>query len=59
MERPEGGMFTRGNGIMMTKKGEKAVLHGAGISPPGAGPGLSFRGARYLHTKSPALSPAQ
>jgi hypothetical protein len=56
MERPEGGTFTRGNGVMITKKGEKAVLHGAGISLPGTSPGWNFRGARYLQTKSPALS---
>jgi hypothetical protein len=48
-------MFTKGNGIMMTKKGEKAMLHGAGVSLPGTGPGWSVRGARYLQTRSPVL----
>ncbi len=55
-ERPQGGMFSKGNGIMMTKTGEKAVLHGSGISVQGKGPGWSMRGIRYLQTSSPALS---
>ncbi len=54
--RPEGGMFTKGDGVLMTKKGDMAMLHGTGISLPGKGPGWSIRGARYLQTKSPALS---
>jgi hypothetical protein len=55
-ERSEGGMFTKGSGLMMTNKGEKAMLHGAGVSTAGKGPGWSVRGARYLQTKSPSLS---
>jgi hypothetical protein len=55
-ERPQGGMFTKGHGIMMTKSGEKAILQGSGISVLKAGAGWSVRGARYLQTKSPALS---
>jgi hypothetical protein len=55
-ERPQGGMFSKGNGIMMTGTGEKAVLHGSGISVPAKGPGWSMRGVRYLQTTSPALN---
>lgn len=55
-ERPQGGMFSKGNGIMMTQTGEKAVLHGSGIRVPGKESGLSLRGVRYLQTSSPALS---
>ncbi|WP_128693775.1 hypothetical protein [Methanoculleus taiwanensis] len=55
-ERPQGGMFSKGNGIMMTQTGEKAVLHGSGIRVPGKEPGWSMRGVRYLQTSSPALS---
>ena len=54
-DRPDGGMFTKGNGIMMTGNGEKAILHGSGISIPGKGPGISIRGVRYLQTKAPSL----
>jgi hypothetical protein len=56
MERPQGGMFSKGHGVMMTKTGEKAELHGSGISIPGKGPGWNIRGVRYLQTKSAALS---
>jgi hypothetical protein len=54
-ERPQGGMFSRGHGILMTKGGEKAVVRGAGISVPSKGPGWSMRGSRYAQTTSPAL----
>ncbi|MDD1679189.1 MAG: hypothetical protein LUO93_08440, partial [Methanomicrobiales archaeon] len=55
-ERPQGGMLTMGQGIMMTKKGEKAVLKGSGISTSKAGPVGSIRGARYLQSSAPSLS---
>ena len=55
MERPQGGMFSRGRGILMTKNGEKAMLRGAGISVPPKGPGWSMRGTRYAQTTSAAL----
>jgi hypothetical protein len=55
-ERPQGGMYVDGNGIMMTMKGEKVVLHGSGISIPGKGPGMSMRGIRYAQTTSPSFS---
>ena len=55
-ERRQGGMYSKGNGILMTESGDKAVLHGSGISIPGKGPGWSMRGSRYLQTSSPALS---
>jgi len=55
MERHQGGMFSKGHGVLMTKGGEKAVLRGAGISIPGKGPGWSIRGTRYLQTTAPAL----
>ncbi|HVP93567.1 MAG TPA: hypothetical protein VMS89_00165 [Methanoregulaceae archaeon] len=56
MERPQGGMYNWGNGVMMTSKGEKVVLHGSGISITGMGAGMSIRGVRYAQTTSPALS---
>ncbi len=56
MERPQGGMFTDGNGIMMTLKGEKVILHGSGITIAGKGPGMTMRGIRYAQTTSPALA---
>jgi len=56
MERPQGGMITKGYGVMMTRNGEKAELHGSGISVTGRGAGTSVRGVRYLQSKSAALS---
>ncbi len=56
MERPQGGMFTDGNGIVMTLKGEKVILHGSGISITGTGPGMTMRGIRYAQTTSPTLA---
>jgi hypothetical protein len=55
MERPRGGMFSRGRGILTTKNGEKVMLRGAGISVPSKGPGWSMRGTRYAQTTSAAL----
>jgi hypothetical protein len=55
-ERLQGGMFTKGHGIMMTKSGGKATLQGSGISVPKSGPGWSIRGARYLQTSVPSLA---
>jgi hypothetical protein len=54
-ERPQGGMFSKGRGILTTKGGEKVTLRGAGISVPSKGPGMSMRGTRYGQTTSPAL----
>ncbi len=55
-DRPQGGMFTRGHGILMTKDGGKVKLHGSGISVQGKGPGMSLRGIRYAQTTVPSLS---
>ena len=55
-ERPQGGMFSDGNGVMMTMKGEKVILHGSGISVAGKGTGMNIRGVRYAQTASPSLS---
>ena len=55
-ERPQGGMYVEGNGIMMTMKGEKVILHGSGISIAEKGAGMSMRGVRYAQTTSPSLS---
>lgn len=55
-ERPQGGMYARGNGIMMTPKGEKVILHGSGISVAGKGTGTNMRGVRYAQTTAPSLS---
>jgi hypothetical protein len=54
-ERPQGGMYSKGNGIMMTMKGEKVLLHGSGITISGTGPGMKMRGVRYAETTSPSL----
>jgi hypothetical protein len=54
-ERPQGGMFVSGNGIMTTMKGDKVTLHGSGISIAGKGPGMSMRGVRYAQTTSPSF----
>jgi hypothetical protein len=56
MERPQGGMYSEGNGILMTAKGDKVILHGSGISTGGKVPNVSIRGARYAQTSSPAFS---
>ena len=55
MERPQGGMFSKGHGVLMTKDGGKVILRGAGVSVPSKGPGMSMRGTRYGQTTSPAL----
>ena len=55
MERPQGGMFSMGQGVLMTKDGGKAILRGAGVSVPSKGPGMSVRGTRYAQTTTPAL----
>jgi hypothetical protein len=55
-ERTQGGMYSEGNGIMMTMKGEKVILHGSGISTGGKGPNMSIRGARFAQTASPSFS---
>ncbi len=55
-ERPQGGMYAEGNGIMMTPKGEKVILHGSGVSIEGKGTGMAMRGIRYAQTTSPSLS---
>jgi hypothetical protein len=55
-EKPQGGMYTKGHALMMTKKGEKVKLWGSGISIPRSGPGWSVRGVRYLQTTAPALA---
>ncbi len=55
-ERPEGGMYAEGNGVMMTMTGDKVILHGSGISTSMKGGTMSQRGIRYAQTKSPAFS---
>jgi hypothetical protein len=54
-ERLQGGMFTKGDGIMMTRNGEKVTLHGSGITVRGKGAGQSIRGVRYAQTTAPSL----
>ena len=54
-ERPQGGMISMGQGILMTKDGGKAMLRGAGVSVTPKGPGWSMRGTRYAQTAVPAL----
>lgn len=55
-DRWQGGTEAEGNGMLMTAKGEKVILHGSGISVPGKGPGMSQRGVRYAQTTAPSLS---
>jgi hypothetical protein len=55
-ERKQGGFFTKGIGVLMTKNGEMVKLHGSGIAVKGKGPGQSIRGVRYAQTTSKALS---
>jgi hypothetical protein len=55
-ERPQGGMFSMGNGVLMTMKGDKVILHGSGISVAGKGMGMNVRGVRYAQTASPSFS---
>lgn len=55
-ERPQGGMYSEGNGVMMTIKGEKVIIHGSGISVAGKGPAMNVRGVRYAQTSAPSLS---
>jgi len=55
-ERPQGGMYAEGNGVLMTLKGEKVILHGSGVSVAMKGMGWIMRGIRYAQTTSPALS---
>jgi len=56
MEKPQGGTFIKGHGIMMTKKGEKVRLWGSGIGASKGGSPGSVRGARYVQTNAPSLS---
>ena len=58
-ERPQGGMFTHGNGIMMTMKGEKVTLHGSGISTVMKGPGMSFARGAVCPVIIPVVQQAQ
>jgi hypothetical protein len=55
-ERTQGGMYAEGDGVMMTMKGEKVILHGSGVSVAAKGTGMSMRGIRYAQTTAPALS---
>jgi hypothetical protein len=55
MERPQGGMYAEGNGVLMTMTGDKVTLHGSGISIAGK-TGMTMRGVRYAQTASPAFS---
>jgi hypothetical protein len=54
-ERRQGGMYTKGVGMLMTRGGEKVKLHGSGITVKGKGPGMSIRGVRYAQTTAPSL----
>jgi hypothetical protein len=55
-ERPQGGMFSDGNGVLMTMKGEKVIMHGSGVSTAIKGPAASIRGVRYAQTTAPSFS---
>ena len=55
-ERPHGGIYAGGDGVMTSLKGDKVILHGSGISVAGKGAGLNMRGARYAQTASQIFS---
>jgi hypothetical protein len=55
-ERPHGGIYAGGDGVMTSLKGDKVILHGSGISVAGKGAGLNMRGARYAQTASQTFS---
>ena len=55
-ERTQGGMYSEGNGVLMTMAGEKVILHGSAIGMMGKGGTMSMRGIRYAQTTAPALS---
>jgi hypothetical protein len=55
VERPQGGMFMKGNGVFMTKNGEKAEARGSAIALPTKTGGWSLRGARYIQTSAESL----
>jgi len=55
VERPHGGTYVKGHGILMTKTGEKAKALGSGIIFPTKDGGWAVRGARYFETGSAAL----
>lgn len=55
VERPQGGMFVKGNGVFMAKNGEKAEARGSAVAMPTSAGGWSLRGARYIQTAAESL----
>ena len=54
-ERPQGGMYAKGHGVLLTATGEKVILEGSGITVP-AKDHMSMRGMRFAQTTIPALA---
>ena len=55
--RPDGTVFSKGSGILLTDKGDAATLTSSSISiPKGPMPVSSVRGATFFHSQSPKLT---
>ncbi|HVL89253.1 MAG TPA: hypothetical protein VM841_03350 [Actinomycetota bacterium] len=55
--RPDGTLFGRGHGVMMTEEGELLTWSGDGVGTPKGGPGaVAWRGAIYVKTTSDKLA---
>ena len=54
--RPGGGLWGEGEGVLMTKDGDSAILTGSGVGKMGAGGAGSWRGALYYQTTSAKLA---
>ena len=52
--RPDGTLFGSGQGIYMGRGGEMATWIGQGVGSLTKGGGVSFRGAIYIYSTSPA-----
>lgn len=54
--RPDGTLFGEGQGVVMGESGEMAQWAGQGVGRFTSAGGISFRGAIYFQTMSPAWS---
>ncbi len=54
--RPDGSLYGEGQGVFMGKQGEVATWVGQGVGTVKEDGGVSFRGATYAQSSSPALS---
>ncbi len=56
--RPDGTLYGEGEGLIMGKNGEAASYKGSGVGRLGPGGSVSFRGALYYLSTSPAWTRA-